>query len=112
MAEDANELDDGPNVSSERRFKSPTRAPATKRKNHVHAEEPDTKKSTVGDLTDDENYSDIDSLRAKQEDMQIVSQAIIAQGPVLGSDQEGQAEHSHWIAAMPPCSPSFRNLTS
>ena len=61
MGEDANELDDGPNMFSKRRVKSPTRALATKRKKAIHAEEPDTKKSIVGDLTHDANDKDIDS---------------------------------------------------
>ena len=75
--EDANKLDDGPSISSERCVKSPTRAPATERKKTVHAEEPDTTKSIVGDLPDDENDLDIDQLRVKQEDMIIVSRAMI-----------------------------------
>ena len=77
MGADDNELDDGPVTVSERRVKSPTRAPATRRKKNIHAEEPDTKKSIVGDLTDDENDLNIDSLRAKQEDMKTVSMAIL-----------------------------------
>ena len=77
MGADDNELDDGPVTVSERRVKSPTRAPATKPKKSIHAEEPDTKKSIIGDLTDDENDLDIDSLRAKQEDIHIVSMAIL-----------------------------------
>ena len=66
MVADDNELDDGLVTVSERRVKSPTRAPATKRKKTIHAEEPDTKKSIIGDLADDENDLTIDSLRAKQ----------------------------------------------
>ena len=66
MGEDDNELDDGPVTASERRVKSPTRAPATKRKKTIHAEEPDAKKSIAGELTDDENDLDIDSHWAKQ----------------------------------------------
>ena len=37
MGEEANELDDGPNITSERRFQSPVRAPATKRKKNIQA---------------------------------------------------------------------------
>ena len=48
-----------------------------KRKKTIHAAEPDTKKSIIGVLTDDENDLDIGSLRAKQEDMKIVSLAIL-----------------------------------
>ena len=47
MNQDAHELDDGPNISSERRMKSPVRAPATKRINEIHNEEPATKRSMI-----------------------------------------------------------------
>ena len=79
MGEDATELDDGPFVFSERRFRSPTRPPATKRKRSIHVDEPATKKSIVGELAEDENRLDIDSLRATQEDVQILSRLILGQ---------------------------------
>ena len=53
MAQDADELDGGPNISSERRLKSPVRTPATKRKKNIHVEEPSTKRSIVVELSDD-----------------------------------------------------------
>ena len=77
MGEDVEFLDDGPNVLSERRFQSPTRPPATKRKKNIHVEEPATKRSIVGEMTDDEHRLDVDSLRVKREDMKIVSLALL-----------------------------------
>ena len=47
MDQDADELDDGPNTTSERRMKLPVRAPATKRKKNIHNEEPATKRSII-----------------------------------------------------------------
>ena len=43
MDQDADELDDGPNHLSERRMKSPVRAPPIKRNKNIHNEEPATK---------------------------------------------------------------------
>ena len=77
MEDDVEELGEAPNAQSDRRYPSPTRAPATKRKKNVHLSEPATKRSIVGDLTDDEIDQDMDSLRAKQEDMKIVGRAIL-----------------------------------
>ena len=77
IGDDVEELGEAPNTSSDRRYPSPARAPPTKRKNNMHTEEPATKRSIVGDLTDDENDLDMDSLRAKQEDMKIVSRAML-----------------------------------
>ena len=80
MDHDADQLDDGPSISSERRMKSPPRAPATKRKKKIHNEEPATKRSIIDELSDeDRDGIDVDSLRAKQEDMRIVSRALIGQ---------------------------------
>ena len=70
-------LDDGPNVLSDCRFQSPTRPLATKRKKNIHVEEPATKRSIVGEMTDDEDGLDIDSLRKKREDMRIASLALL-----------------------------------
>ena len=72
-----NELDDGPAISSERRVKSPTGALATKWKKTTRAEETDTKKSIVGDLSDDEKDPDTGSLGTKHEDMKIASLASL-----------------------------------
>jgi hypothetical protein len=47
MDQDADELDDGPNISSERRMKSLVRAPATKGKKQIQNEEPATKRSII-----------------------------------------------------------------
>ena len=78
MDQDVDELDDGPNVSSERRLKSPVRAPASKRKKNIRIEEPATKRSIDGELSDDKDDSiDIDSLWTKQEDMRIISRAML-----------------------------------
>ena len=77
MEDDVEELGEAPNAPSDRRYPSPARAPPTKRKKNVHLSEPATKRSIVGDLTDDEIDQDMDSLRAKQEDMKIVSRAIL-----------------------------------
>ena len=48
------ELDEGPNMESERRFRSPVRNPATKRKSDepVHDDEPGTKKIVLDDPSD------------------------------------------------------------
>ena len=51
MGEELEFLDDGPNAFSERRFQSPVRHPATKRKKNIHVEEPATKRSIVGETT-------------------------------------------------------------
>ncbi len=80
MDQDADELDDGPNTTSEPRMKSPVRAPATKRKKNIHNEEPATKRSMIDELSEDEvNGMDADSLQAKQEDMRIISRAMLGQ---------------------------------
>ena len=47
MDQDVDELDDDPNIMSERRMKSPVRAPATKRKNNILIEDPATKRSII-----------------------------------------------------------------
>ena len=78
MGEELEFLDDGPNALSERRFQSPVRPPATKRKKNIHVEEPATKRSIVGEMTDDEDGLDVDSLRVKREDMKIVSLALLS----------------------------------
>jgi hypothetical protein len=52
MDQDADELDDGPNHLSERRLKSPVRAPPTKRKKNIHNEEPATKRSIIDELSE------------------------------------------------------------
>ena len=70
-------LDDGPNASSEQRFQSPVRPPATKRKKNIHVEEPATKRSIVGEMTDDKDGLDIDSLQMRREDRIIVSIALL-----------------------------------
>ena len=78
MGDKEEELDDGPNSTSERRVKSPVRAPAVKRRREVHIDEPDTKKIILGELTDEDvGDVDLDSIRAKKEDMNIVSNAIL-----------------------------------
>ena len=64
-------------ILSVRRFQSPVRPPATKRKKNIHVEEPATKKSIVGEMTDDEDGLDVDSLQVKREDMMIVSLALL-----------------------------------
>ena len=51
MDQDADELDDGPNSTSERRMKSPVRTPVTKRKRDIHVEEPATKRSIIDELS-------------------------------------------------------------
>ena len=80
MDQDADELDDGPNISSGRRMKSPVRAPATKRNNQIHNEEPATKRSIIDELSDDDGDGiDVDSLRAKLEDMLIIGRALSGQ---------------------------------
>ena len=55
IGEDVAFLDDDPNVLRGRQFQSPTRPPATMRKKNIHVEEPATKRSIVGKMTDDEN---------------------------------------------------------
>ena len=57
MDQDAEELDDGPSISSERRMKSPARASSTKRKKRIHYEEPATKRSIIEELSDDNDTS-------------------------------------------------------
>ena len=47
MDQDADELDDGPDISSDRRMKLPVRAPATKRKKNIRIEEPAMKRSII-----------------------------------------------------------------
>ena len=69
------ELDDGPNSISERRMQTPVRSAPVKRKSNIHDEEPDTKKVICGDLTDED--LDIDSLRARREDEEIVCKAVL-----------------------------------
>ena len=53
MDQDADEVDDGPNISSERRLKSPIRAPATKIDKNVHEEEPDTTIIILDELSEE-----------------------------------------------------------
>ena len=77
IGEDVGFLDDGPNVFIEWRFQSPTRPPATKRKKNIHVEGPATKRSIVGEMTDDENELDIDSLKEKRGYLRIVSLALL-----------------------------------
>ena len=77
MGEDVEFLDDGPNVLSERQCQSPTRPPATKHKKNIHVEEQATKRSIVGEMTDDEDGLDIDSLSERREDLRIASLALL-----------------------------------
>ena len=51
MDQDVEELDDGPNISSERRMNAPVWAPASKRKKNIHSQEPATKRSIIEDLS-------------------------------------------------------------
>ena len=55
MMEGAYDLDDGPIAISERRFRSPVRAPPVKRKKNVHEEEPGTKKIITDEMSDDDD---------------------------------------------------------
>ena len=68
------ELDDGPTTHSERRVRTPVRAPPTKQKESVHNEEPDTKRIIIDDLSEDvdERMADMGAIAAKQEDEWIV----------------------------------------
>ena len=80
MDQDADELDDGPNHPSERRLKSPTRAPPVKRKKNIHIEEPATKRNIIEELSEGEPANmDADSLQAKHEDMRIIGRAMLGQ---------------------------------
>ena len=80
---DGDELDEGPNIASEKRVKTPVRAPATKRKIGVHDEEQPTK-VIIRDDGDDEVMVDeaakmecVDSVRARKEDEEILCKAIL-----------------------------------
>ena len=53
MGEELEFLDVGPNALSERRLQSLVRPPATKRKKNIHVEEPATKRSIVGEMTNE-----------------------------------------------------------
>lgn len=80
--EGADDLDDGPIAVSERRFRTPVRAPPVKRKKNVHNEEPDTKKILTGEMSDEDDISnmrtdELDMINEKKTDEMIVSQAIL-----------------------------------
>ena len=57
--EGADDLDDGPISVSERRSRTPVRAPPAKRKKNIHDEEPGTKKIITGEMSDDDDDSNM-----------------------------------------------------
>ena len=57
--EGADDLDEGPITVSERRFRTPVRAPPVKRKKNVQDEEPGTKKIITGEMSDDDHDSNM-----------------------------------------------------
>ena len=75
------ELDDGPTIVSEKRMRTPVRAPPTKRRSTVHNDEPGTKKIITGDLSDDDmedlHMTDLGAIAARKEDEWIVCQAVL-----------------------------------
>ena len=79
--EGADDLDDGPIPVSERRFRTPVRAPPVKRKKSVHDEEPGTKKIITGEMSDDDDSNmktdELNMINEKRTDEMIVSQAIL-----------------------------------
>jgi hypothetical protein len=80
-SEASDELDDGPTMVSEKRMRTPVRAPPIKRRSAVHIDEPDTKKIITGHLTDDEDndlrMTDLDAIAARCEDEWIACQAVL-----------------------------------
>ena len=81
VAEIVGELDDGPTMISEKRMRTPVRAPPTKRRSSVHNDDPGTKKIITGDLSDDEmndlHMTDLGAIAARQEDDWIVCQTVL-----------------------------------
>ena len=79
MGVQQDELEEGPNVVSERRLQSPARAPATKRKVGIHDEESSTK-VIIRDDGDDAMGGqgvDIDAVQARRDDEEILCRAIL-----------------------------------
>ena len=70
-------LDDGPTSFSERRFRSPVRPPAVKRKTGVHDEEPGTKRIILDDPSDEEGDMSLSDLSNRREDEIIVCRALL-----------------------------------
>ena len=70
------DLDDGPALVGDRRFRTPVRAPPVNRKNDVHNEEPGTKGIITGDKSDDE----LNEISERQTDEKVVSQGVLQGG--------------------------------
>ena len=73
---------DGPAKGTDRRFRTPERKPAIKRKELIHEEEPDTKKiiREYYGIEIDGYYdggADVDAIHARKEDLLILSRAIL-----------------------------------
>ena len=73
---------DGPVKGTDRRFRTPERKPAIKRKELIHKEEPDTKKMIreYSDIEIDSHYdggADVDAIHARKEDLLILSRAML-----------------------------------
>ena len=82
--EGADDLDDGPASVSERRFRSPIRAPPTKRRNVIHEDEPDLKKIILDEPSDNEDNAamgehGLSAVEARRADERIVCQAILGE---------------------------------
>ena len=77
---DEGEFVEGPNNTSKRRLRTPIRADAVKRRLDVHDDEPDLKKIILDDgMSSDDGDMGVDavSVRARKEDEEILSKAIL-----------------------------------
>ena len=79
-AKGGRDIEDAPTLVCERRVQTPVREPASKRRNVIHDEEPDTKRNIVGDRSDKGEEIDVDigdgvdvdSIQARREDEDLV----------------------------------------
>ena len=73
------ELEDGPNLATDKRFRTPDRVAPTKRRSTEHADEPDRKLPNVSNEAVAERNVDIEllALERRQEDLLILSKAVL-----------------------------------